>query len=144
MIDRYTLHQYRKFRKSGMRAKEALSCARTVIQFNAAEMEGLVRLRTAPDSEPYEWGNMLDGLNDRERAHVKDRTLSDGVWGVIGEYRSPEAADADDDDAWEIGDSCWGFAGYRDVTDPYENWYVPDIMWETLRHVEQDEMPVAA
>jgi hypothetical protein len=110
-----TLRRYRALRATGLSARHSLSSARTLEAWERLEDAGLVRLDVRPD-DSYDW----DDAEERERFG------NDGAWGLVGEYRLSE------DDKWEHGDSCWGFVGYRDVTSPTENAYVPDIMSETV------------
>lgn len=44
---------YTRFRTAGMRANHALQAARTLLAFEAAEEQGVVRLRTEPEEESY-------------------------------------------------------------------------------------------
>lgn len=120
-ISREVRRHYTKLRQAGYRASHALSAARTLAEWRRLEDAGLVRLRAEYDE--------YDSIEEGEE-----------VYGSVGEYRLqpseyhpsfPESSDHYGE-KWEHADSVWGHAGYRDVTDPLENWYVPDIMRQTI------------
>ena len=130
------MREYRKFRAAGIGgivghdAARCLDAARTVIRFRELEDEGRVRIVARPDND-YEW------TDDEERERFGD----DGAWGTVGQYTlDPENADDEDHDGgWEWSDSVWGSVGYKDVTSPYENPYVIDIMAQTISELERVE-----
>lgn len=117
---------YRRFRRSypfmlvGHNAQQALSAAKTLARFERLESMGLVRLDTRSD-DSHNWDD------EEERKRYGD----DGAWGVIGQWRMGE------DDQWHHADSIWGCVGYNDVTSPYENGYVIDIMGQTIDALRQ-------
>lgn len=117
-----TRRYYREGRKAGYRASEALSVARVLTKWHAAEWAGYVQLREEDDTD-------YEGFCDCDDPKCSAKTGP--AYGSIGEYR----IDPDPDPhfpGWEVADSVWGHTGYRDVLDPWENPYVVDIMQETL------------
>lgn len=111
---------YHRFRKAGYPAVQAYRNAKLLVEWDDLEAKGLVRLLAESD-EHFDPDILCDcGCGDRE-AYERD-----GAWGVVGQYRLDTESD------WQTGDSIWGCVGYRDVLSPFENWYVPDIMHETL------------
>ena len=134
-----TCTEYRRIRAKfpTMLASAALFSARTRKAWS--DIDGvLVRLRCEPDEfadfddlcgDTYSHEANPDISRerlDREREEFRALVERDGVWGIIGEYRLNE------DLEWVQVDSCWGFAGYSDPTDPDENGYVDDICSATL------------
>ncbi len=147
---------YRRFRQPSIKqgatyyhvwrtpAKNALDMARTLAAFQECEDE-TVRLRCEPD-EHCDMENLKgDTFNRevntdiqesrmaREEKEFEESIERDGVWGIIGEYLNPATGQ------WEHGDSCWGFAGYKDSTDPFENCAVIDIMDQTIDALHKAE-----
>ena len=127
-------HLYRQAREATYDARSALRPARIVAAFEEAEAAGDVRLVAEPDDRPYDPGDMCDGYTNQygrrvsadqakqELVALLDRT---GNWGVIAHFRNHLGR-------WETADSIWGCAGYEDVTDWRQNWYVPDLMAAAL------------
>lgn len=117
------LSYYRRFRRAGYPALQARHSAKMHVEWDAAEALGLVRL-------VVKWDDNFDASDlDARGLEILER---DGAWGVVGQYRLDTKSD------WQTADSIWGYVGYRDVTSPYENWYVPDIMHETLAALESN------
>lgn len=142
-LPRPILYKYVRLRKAGMGARYALVTARVWDRFEDLEDAGLVRIVAQPDED----ATIEDAAGERD-PHMSDRSWQEylgmicdrGIYGVVGEYR------VSGDSEWVTADSVWGCAGYRDVTDPAENWYVGDIMSETLRQYDaaplrRDDLP---
>jgi len=122
--------EYRRLRGLGWEADGALRAAKTREEWDKAG--GIVRITIIADEmsgiEDLE-GDMFNPIVNpdipparlaAERAALIDRIERDGVWGVIGEYF--------DGEAWQHGDSCWGFVG----EDWKDSGYDTDIMDATL------------
>lgn len=106
--------------------------------FEGLESLGLVRLDIRPDDT----ADMEDLKGDcynpdvnpdispsrlaREEKEFEDTVNRDGVYGLIGEYRTDEGEE------WNHADSCWGFVGegYKD------SGYDTDIMSATISALE--------
>ena len=113
--------------------------ARVRAAWEKAEDAGLVRLRVEPD-ETYDLVDLLGDCYDpkvnpdippdklaRERRWEMERIERDGVWGVVGEYKTDVCPTCGRGGEWKHGDSGWGFVGddWKDDADV-------DIMAETL------------
>lgn len=122
------IREYRRFRANDPRlsASFALGMARTITEWEVLEAQGVVKIEAEEDSEPYDFGNLLDDMNEREAEEYKEKVLSDGVFGVVGSFKCSCCGN------WEESDSVWSCAGYNDVLSPLENYYVPDIMAQTI------------
>ena len=141
----YREKDYREARRAGYRPNVALDHARTLHRWRIAEDAGLVRLRVAPDDITLddvapEWGDPEDWPGGRRAQEAAQKALResierDGVWGIVGEYRTSP------DGEWESGDGVWGFVGdpgFEPADDYYRefgNGYAADIQWETLRQL---------
>jgi len=124
---------YRKLRASGIGGivgQDAQSClngARTLYRWSCLE-EDYVRIRVVPDDSVTlddifpDVGRMSPESIRRYVQIIEDR----GVFGVVGEFRCPGCQ------TWNSADSIWACAGYLNVSSPYENPYVLDIMSATL------------
>ncbi len=125
---------YRRMRADGTRAAHVLRSARILAEFDKAQEAGTVRLLYVADcdgSGALDWldqtaDQMAEGnvrawtaLGKRER----ERANSDGVYGIVGQYRTSDAEE------WEEGGSVWGFIGEDGLE---AGNYAPDIMAETL------------
>jgi hypothetical protein len=128
------LRLYRRFRTDppfmlyGSNAAQALSAAKTLLQFQELEEAGLVKIDYEPDQDPD--ASYIDDwphLSERTRQRLKDEYYDTCV-GVITYARTTE------DDEWEDVDSIWGCAGYKDPTSPFENCYVIDLMDTAIKH----------
>lgn len=131
---------YRKIRNQGWTASNALSYARTQLEWLKLEgvivhegdsyddsFESLVRLRIVNDDDLSTAMNFdcdVKGCKQDCRIHQKEasRIESLGVVGIQGQYRNTL------DSEWIIADSCYGFVG--------QDWemsgYDVDIMQATL------------
>ena len=130
------LREYRRARRAGRRAKDAMDRARVVARWEWAEYAGLVELTARPDCDccmddlegdcfSEECERTAPGGRRAVRAQRKafrERVDADGVWGLVGRYRLTQ------DGPWVDADSVWGFVG--------EEWrdsgYDGDIMRATL------------
>lgn len=108
-------NEYKRLRKSGWGAKQAVSRAKLLARWEGMKQAGMVRLRIAPD----EFVNMDDLKGDtysrkanpdipeprmaREEKEFEERIEREGVCGIVGEYWNGEE--------WVQVDSCWGFVG---------------------------------
>lgn len=128
---------YTEARKAGYYAKHAYSVARTLVRWDELEYMGLVKIEAKVDIEPYDPGDCEDGYTNqfgrRVSAEESKKELWEliertGVWGVCGSAKI--------DGEWQHTDSVWGCAGYENVLDWRENWYVPDIMQSTMDALE--------
>jgi len=129
---------YARMREEGIRASTVLSRARTIARFRAEDESENVRLVYADDlegSHALEWLDQTaeqigmskgqwEAIGKRERA----RAESDGVFGLLGQYRT------DPSEEWEDGDSVWGFIG-SDGLDA--GGYAADIMAQTLEILDK-------
>jgi len=118
-------------------ASNALRNARVVAAFRECEDE-TVRLRIEPDEHCDMEDLKGDTFNRKANPDIQESRMAqeekkfeesverDGVVGVIGEYLDPITGE------WEHADSCWGFTGYSDAADPFQNDYAVDIMNQTL------------
>jgi hypothetical protein len=110
--------------------KTALWEARTMAQWETLESAGLVRLQYVPYDEPYDvsyvdtWG-LSDGRTEREKKRIADLIESDGVWNLLGQYRT------DRSQPFETGDAVCGFVG----TD--RNGYEPSIASNTIEELRK-------
>lgn len=128
-IRKDTLRFYRQARRADYPVPYALHVARTLRQWKNAEYADLVRIELVPDETPYDPGD-CEPTNEESRRRFWDSINQLGVYGVVGQYRLTP------DGEWHSGDSVWGNAGYQNAGDWRENWYVPDIMAETLRELK--------
>jgi hypothetical protein len=155
MIDSATLRTYRKCLAAGYLAADSLRTARIVREWsdyaadNADESDrtsgspdpddGCVRLVIGAEDESYydvfgepeaytdQYGRRVAAEDARKET---DRILDrDGVWRVSAQYLDPYTL------RWATADSCGMFTGYRDVTDPVENFYIPDLMQSALERM---------
>jgi hypothetical protein len=132
---------YKEARAAGYPARHALDVSRTVAEWRRAEDAGVVRLRLEPDYRPDMVDELVEGYQTRNGHDIGEDAARKacaedldrlGVWGTVGEYAAPVCPHCGAGGDWEQADSCWGHAGYRNPDDWRENWYVPDIMAETL------------
>ena len=108
----------------GQDATGSLRIARTIVQFDALESAGLVRIECRPDDSPdLSYIDTWEHMSERE---LKERLWDQGIVGAIGQYR------VDEHSGWQTADSIWGCAGYENPPSPFENCYVPDIMRQTI------------
>jgi len=126
MLTQQIIDLYRKERKLGFMAMQALRNAKTRAQWylqedtsEIPEEMGAVRLRIVPDDCP-DLSFLDQDCSEDCRKREYDRANNDGVWGVIGEYW--------DGKEWQHADSCWGFIG----NDWQNSGYDTDIMHSTL------------
>lgn len=118
---------YREERAKGWPARTAINNARTLIAWHALEATGAVRLRVEPDCDPYDasyvdtWDDVPSTQRERIKTEILNRADDEGVWGIVGEYRTP-------DGDWEHADSCWGFIG----NDWRDSGYDTDTMSATI------------
>jgi hypothetical protein len=124
---------YKQYRRNGYTAENALREARVRVKW--AELEDdKVRLQILPD-EMCDIDNLKgDTFNpkanpdvpvsrlEREEREFEGRVNSDGVWGIMGEYKCPCCGQ------WITADSVWGFVG-----DDWKNsGYDSDVMYSTM------------
>lgn len=144
---------YSQARSAGYPAGHALHTAKTVAEFEDLEREGYVKLELEPEQESYfdvygepdgyvnQFGRKVSAAD--ERKELEDLIERLGVWCSVGSFR----IDLDNDD-WELADSCGMHCGYNDPADWRENWYIPDIMSETIRQfrlaIEDANRPIDA
>lgn len=142
-----TSFEYRRLRKAGWHAQQAMRAARILTSWHRREAYDqdepdathCVRLTVKPD-ESADFEDLCgDSYSaeanpdiqrsrlEREREAFRAKVERDGVWGVIGEYWDEASQE------WREADSVWGFAGYDDVLSPRENCYIPDLMASALR-----------
>jgi len=124
---------YERLRGGGSQSSGVLNCARTIARFRAEDESETVRLLYVADSDgsaALEWLDqtpeqmgMSKGQWEAIRKRERARAESDGVFGLLGQYRTGQ------DEDWETGDSVWGFIG-SDGLDA--GGYAPDIMAQTL------------
>ena len=131
MLTKTIVREYRRRRRNGWLATNALRAAKVQSAFDALEDE-TVRLRIVPDDYVGLDDLFGDTYNpdanpdipikqmEREKQEEIDRINRDGVWGVIGEYF--------DGCNWQHADSCFGFVG----DDWRDSGYDIDIMESAL------------
>lgn len=129
---------YRVQRNHGWNASIAFHYAKTLDQWQRLggevdyegceeETESPVRLRIVPDETMYDdsyidsWSES-DEKKNKIKEELWDRIASEGVWGIVGEYRTI-------DGNWEHADSVWGFIG----NDWQNSGYDTDVMSTTLQ-----------
>lgn len=125
-------------------ARYALANARIMAAFHEMEDE-TVRLRCEPDefcSMDDLKGDIFDrkcnpdiqeSLMARQEKEFEESIERLGVWGIIGEYLDPATGE------WEHGGSCWGFTGYENPGDPFENIGAISIIEETMDALQKVE-----
>ena len=109
---------YKRARASGMNAKHALSTAKAITEFNDLESAGLARLCAEPEQESY-FSVFGEPDTESEREQIAAALDRDGCYVVYTEIFF--------NDAWRHADSV-GMCVYSNPLDPFENWYVPDLM----------------
>ncbi len=126
---------YRKFRAGDFRlsAKHALCMAKRVVAFAEAEQAGLVRLVAEDERENY-FDVYGEPDNDKERKAIEQSIERYGNYCLMAEVNNGSEASGDD---WELVDSIGMCAGYKNPLDPFENYYVPDLMKAALDAIAQ-------
>jgi hypothetical protein len=115
----------------GENAKLALSSAKVLERWRELESLGLAKIDAEPETEPdSSFYDMWEHLSDRTRDELKERYCDD-CWQVTSWHR------ADTESEWEFSDSIGNCAGYADVTSPFENAYVIDLMASAIRQREE-------
>jgi hypothetical protein len=116
-MDSALLRHYRRFRSAGSIAAHALAAARTEIEWEELEDEGLVEVNV--DFDPC-------GNDDPDF----------GPYILVGKYRLDTESD------WVWGDSVSGM-DEADAFDPM-NWCLPDIKAETIARYREQASIVGA
>ena len=139
-MNTFVKSHYRRFRAAGIGGivgQDAVAClhaARTLDRWNDLENDGLVQLEAIPD-DSYNYHD-FDGADKCSKEHPCSECRAiergDGPCFVQGGYR----LDSDDRDGWVDVDSISGNVGYNNVLSPFENSYVIDIMYATLKAFE--------
>ncbi len=124
--------EYTELRKKGWLAKNAFSYAKTKAIF---ENNLNVRLRIVKDDlvidiedlkgdcfNPEVNNDIPESKLARQEKEFEERVHSEGVYGIVGEYRCIY------DDTWKHADSVWGFVG----DDWQYSGYDEDVMSQTL------------
>lgn len=126
---------YQRFRAAGNSAITSLQCAKTLLEFQAAEADGFVKLDAIPEEESY-----FDVYGDPEeytdihgkrvsakqaRDHIVEQLERDGNWCVVSYWF--------DGSRWQFADSVGQCLGYSNPLSPFENCYVTDLMASALR-----------
>ena len=137
---------YYKFRESGMGANQALHSARVLLEWEEAEAADLVRLRAEAEEENYfdvygdpdGYTNIFGKRVSAEAAkqEIIDSLESDGCWCSISEFRASA-----EEEEWEMADSVGMHVGYWHVLNPYENWYIVDLMASALAALRRLPQP---
>lgn len=136
-----TTLKYLRFRECGMSAIHALSAAKTLLKWEAMEFDDRVRLRAEHEQENYfsVYGEP-DGYEnaqghqvsaEQERKELCESFERDGLWCIVAEYF--------DGEEWQMADSIGMCAGYKNPLDPFQNWYVPDLMQSAIDKANQLE-----
>ena len=125
---------HKPFTLVGSDAKCSLDAARTLLAWQQAESDGLVRMRCEPEQEnyfdvygkpePWKHGQTQEQAT-RETEEMLERY---GVWWTCSEWW--------DGNEWQMADSCGMHAGYKNPLDPFENCYVIDEMQSALDAME--------
>jgi hypothetical protein len=118
---------YLKFRECGMNAAHAYRSAKTLTAWQESEASGRVRITAEQEQESY-FSVYGEPDNAREREQITETLERWGCVYVLAEYLSPSGE-------WEHGDAI-GMCVYENPLSPFENWYVPDLMSETLDRLE--------
>lgn len=127
MLTKQLMSEYRRFRKSGMQASDAMQAARTEIQWERLASAGFVALNAVADPD-YDWSDKAE----------RERYGDDGAWGVCGWYTTEPERCEDVEPSftrgcpWTAGDAVWGHVGYRNPLDPAENWNAVYIKAATI------------
>lgn len=138
------LKSYQSERSKGWTAQSALRNARTLEAWRnlngevAGEYDSVsdqcdVRLLIMGDVETYDdsyidtW-DISDAEKEKTRAELRERIEHDGVWGIVGQYRTCACDYCDNPGHWEDVDSVWGFVG----DDWKDSGYDTDVMQATM------------
>lgn len=144
----YLRANYLRERRKGNNARAAwrnvlVNALWDTLDYGDKDGRTLVRLRIVPDDADF--NNLCGDTFDlkynpnirpaklaRELAEFREKVERDGVWGVIGEFRTSAK------EPWQHADSCWEFVG----DDWKDSGYDVDIKEETLRQlrVAQDDV----
>lgn len=136
--------KYRSFRECGMSPVHALSAAKTLLEWESLEYDDRVRLRAEHEQENYfdVFGQPDGYVNaqghrvspEQERKEICESIERYGNYYIVSEYF--------DGEEWQHADSIGMCAGYRNVLDPRENWYVPDLMAAAIKAYRDHEATV--
>lgn len=117
--------RYQQFRRSGMTATNAISAARTLVQFSELEDQDLVRITATEEQESY-FAVYGDPDTEKERKQITHEIELNGCWFVFTEYKCACCG------RWNRADSI-GMCVYSNPLDPLQNWYVPDLMYSAIQ-----------
>jgi hypothetical protein len=117
---------YLRFRAAESPAAHAYAMARRIVEFEALG-ESKVRLRAEPEEENY-----FDAFgkpdNAADEKAIRDSIRRFGNWCLVAEYFNRR------EKCWEICDSIGHCAGYENPLDPFQNYYVPDLMGNAVEN----------
>lgn len=102
-----------------MNAEQALRASKIQDQWSALESQGLVRLLAENEEENY-FDCFGTPDSEKERKAIEASIDRYGNYCIVSEYF--------DGEEWQLADSVGHCAGYKNVLDPRENWYVTDLM----------------
>lgn len=125
---------YLRFRKENpfCHADHALRMAKTITEWQEAESAGLVRLKADEERESY-FSVYGEPDSEQERKAIVHSLELYGCFVVYSEVNTGSEASGDN---WEMCDSV-GMCVYKNPLDPFENYYVPDLMQAALRQIPQ-------
>lgn len=136
---------YAEARQAGYSAKHALHTAKTLESWYCLESASAVRLRAEPEEERYidVYGKPEAFTDGNGHFHSAEDALKDlydtlerwGCWYLVAEYS------IDGGESWEHADSI-GMCVYADPLDWRENWYVPDLMANTISEHAKAACPI--
>lgn len=130
-MKRELVRDYRRFRASGFAPAHALYAAKTLEAWNRLEDAGLVQI-VAEEEEEFYFDVYGEPDDERERERICDIIERSGCWCVVGQYRTSERQE------WQRADSIGMCVGYDDVTSPFDNFCVPDIMEATIEALKAE------
>jgi len=140
-MNKQTSKVYQQFRSAGFTAKDSLSNAKTLIDFQQAESAGLVRIIAEPEQESYfavfgepegyEGRNGKRVSAEQERKELEAQLDDLGCWCVQAEVKDAQGE-------WQQVESVGMCSGYQDPCSPFENCYAIGFMRVALNHIPQD------
>jgi hypothetical protein len=128
---------YERFRASGMNPPQAWRAAKILRQWGETsseqvrlvaegEQENYFDVYGEPDAYTNIYGKRVSA--EQARKELIEQIERNGCYCIHSEYF--------DGEDWQLADSVGMCAGYRNVLNPFENWYVVDLMQAALDAME--------
>lgn len=105
---------YKRFRKAGYRASEAITNTKILDKWEDLEADGMVRIIALAEDESY-FDVFGKPDSERDRKRIVEEIELNGCWVVVSQVYNDET------DKWEWYDSIGMCTGYNDPTSPFEN-----------------------